>query len=66
MTHPKDKPVTQEQINNLESVQARAADLVDYARERGVIVTIDNKPLLPLAMGHAVMTPEVRLVHEQS
>ena len=43
-----------------EVVLNRAATLVQFARECGVVLTIDTQPRVPLAMGHYDMVVGVR------
>lgn len=57
---------TAEQLAALEIVQHMAARLVKLAESKGVVVTIVQKPLRPLAMGNYETVPSVRLARERA
>lgn len=57
---------TPEQLAALELVQHAAARLVRLAESKGVVVTIEQRPLRPLAMGNYETVPSVRLMRERA
>lgn len=48
------------------TVMRMANDLIAYAREVGVVITIDLKPGRPLAMGNYEMVPLTRQARERA
>jgi hypothetical protein len=50
----------------LRDIKQDAEDLVRAAVMQGVVLTIEQKPLKPLAMGHYLPIIEVRPAREQS
>jgi hypothetical protein len=44
----------------VQAVQMHAQQLVDYARQLGLVVTITNEPQQPLAMGNYLPVVDVR------
>lgn len=46
------------------SVMLRALELIDLAKRSGVVLTIELKPNLPLAMGNYEMVVDVRPARE--
>lgn len=60
-TDPRDPAPTPEQMGALRLVEDMAEMLVSLANSEGVVVTIEQKPLRPLAMGHYKSVPTVRL-----
>jgi hypothetical protein len=46
--------------NQIQAVQMHAQQLVDYARQHGLLVTITLKPQAPPAMGNYVPVIEIR------
>ncbi|QRF60194.1 hypothetical protein [Variovorax paradoxus] len=46
--------------NDIIALQMAAQHLIESARERGLVVTIDLKPIAPLAMGRYEMVYQVR------
>lgn len=51
---------------NLDAIQIKAAQLVKDAAQCGVVVTIETRPRLPLAMGHHEMVVDVRPARERA
>jgi hypothetical protein len=47
-------------ISSLSTVYREAKKLVEYADRIGVVLTIEQKPLKPLAMGHYKTSISVR------
>lgn len=47
----------------IQAVQMHAQQLVDYARQHGLVVTITLKPQPPLAMGNYVPIIDIREAH---
>lgn len=47
----------------INEVKERAEELIRYAEEVGMVVTIDLQPLQPLAMGHHKMVADVQPKH---
>ena len=41
-------------------VRTQAFELAEWAKSVGVVLTIERRPLLPLAMGHAETVVDVR------
>lgn len=41
-------------------VHIQAAELAEFAKSVGLVLTIERRPLLPLAMGHAETVVDVR------
>ena len=41
-------------------VRTQAAELAEFAKSVGLVLTIERRPLLPLAMGHAETVVDVR------
>lgn len=52
--------MTIETQTNQEVILRRATALVELARECGLVLTIDTRPRVPLAMGHYDMVVGVR------
>ena len=50
----------------IQAVQMHAQQLVDYARQHGLVVTITLKPEPPLAMGNYVPILDIREAHRGS
>ncbi|MDQ0082880.1 hypothetical protein J2W35_003239 [Variovorax boronicumulans] len=50
----------------IQAVQMHAQQLVDYARQHNLVVTITNEPQQPLAMGNYVPIIDVREAHRGS
>lgn len=44
----------------LEGIREAASAIVDFAKSQGVILTIEQKPLEPFAMGHYETVVSVR------
>lgn len=60
-TDPRDPAPTTEQLTALAAVHKVAEHLMCLAERIGVVVTIEQKPLQPLAMGNYESVPTVRL-----
>lgn len=49
---------TQDEISAY--VRTQAVELAEYTKSVGLVLTIERRPLLPLAMGHAETVVDVR------
>ena len=49
------------EVTGISDIERQAFDLVDAAKRNGIIVTIREKSLQPLAMGNIEMVVDVRL-----
>lgn len=56
--------LTAQDAAKLEAIKTQAEHLVAYAAKRGVILTVEQKPLEPLAMGNHETVVSVREVRK--